>query len=194
MDSMRFSSLDRLVKFFSSHRKKALFGVGLIPVVYVAWKKRGAIRKGVGNLKTFTSQRAESGPSARKMSESRKTDMVNTVRFMLSRYDTESFSIIYDRDRRRGRMGYHVRTSAGPALFFGWSEEYEALYPQTPFWIELDAEATKAFADRGLKIHHDIYPNPNDNHSIIISLTLDEMEDPRTAAGKVADLSRKILL
>ena len=191
---MRFSSLDRLVKFLSAHRKKALFGVGLIPVAYVAWKKRGAIRKGVGDLKTLSARKKERTSSSQILSESQKTDMVNTVRFMFSRYDTESFSIIYDRDRKRGRMGYHVRMSAGPALFFGWSEEYEARYPQTPFWIVLDAEATKTFAERGLKIHHDIYPNPNDNHSIIISLTLDEMEDPRTAAGKVADLSRKILL
>ena len=185
---------DAIKQFFSSHGKKALFGAGLIPVAYVAWKNRGAIRRGVGDLKTLAVRKTEHTTSSKKLNESRKTDMVNTVRFMLSRYDTEPFSIIYDRDRKQGRMGYYMRTNAGPSLFFGWMDEYEARYPQTPFWIELDAEATKAFADRGLKIHHDIYPNPSDDRSVLISLTLDEMEDPRTAAGKVADLSRKILM
>jgi hypothetical protein len=187
-------NMESLKKLVSTHGKKVLWGIGLLPVAYVAWKNRGAIRQGVSNLKTRGAKKGARSKEARKLGESRKTDMVNTVRFILGKYDTDAFSIVYDRDRKRGRMGYYLRTNAGPSIFFGWSEEYEERFPLTPFWIELDSEATRIFAERGLKVHHDIYPNPSAEELILVPLTLDEMEDPRTAAGKIGDLAKKILL
>ncbi len=183
---------DGFGKFFSTHGKKTLFGVGLLPVAYLAWKNRGTIQKGVSGLKSLAGG-VKDRPSAR-LSDSRKTDMVNTVRFVLSKYDTDAFSIAYERDRERKRMGYHVRTNEGPSLFFGWSDEYEEKYPLTPFWIELDPGATVRFAAQGLKKHFDMYEHPLDGGSVLVSLQHDEMEDPRTAAGKIAELSRKLLL
>ena len=182
---------DGFKKFFSSHGKKTLFGVGLLPVAYLAWKNRGTIRKGVDGIKTLAGGGEKPAP---RLGHSRKTDMVNTVRFVLSKYDTDAFTIIYDRDRERRRMGYHIRTHEGPALFFGWSDEFEEKYPLTPFWIALDPVATERFAALGLKKHFDVYDHPEGDGSVLVSLQHDEMEDPRTAAGKIAELARKLLL
>ncbi len=179
-------------KFFSAHGKKTLFGVGLLPVAYLAWKNRGAIQKGVSDLKTLA-VKGKDRPTPR-LGDSRKTDMINTVRFVLSKYNTDAFAIVYERDRDRGRMGYRVRANDGPALFFGWSDECEEKYPLTPFWIELDPVATGKFSEQGMKKYFDVYEHPSDTGSLLVSLQHDEMEDPRTAAGKIAELSRKLLL
>lgn len=184
---------DDIKKFLSGHKKKAIFGAGMIPVAVVAWKKRKAIWSGVKGVHARVSGKKEQAPVSA-MSESRKTDMVNTVRFMLSKYDTSAFHIIYSRGKKEKNMGYFLRTAGEGALFFGWSEGFEAEHPVTPFWIALDSKATGAFRDRGLKMFYDIYPNPRDEQSILISVSLEEMEDPLAVASKIMELAGKTIL
>lgn len=185
---MKFEDIKKLLLV---HRGKAVIGAGLIPVAVLVWKKRGIIRNGVKGIGALArgKKTAVSG-----LSEARKTDMVNTVRFMLGEYNTAPFNIIYNRAKKEGRMGYSMRSDAKTALFFGWSDAFMAAHPVTPFWIELDARATEAFRDRGLKQYYDIYINPEDECSILVSVPLEEIEDPRAVAGKIMELASKTLL
>lgn len=189
---------DKLKRFLSGHKGKALLGAGLLPVAYVAWRKREDISKGVKSISgkvrdKITGAAAEAPQSLHALGDSRKTDMVNTVRFMLSKYDTEPMSIIYTRDKKRGFMGYLIKASGDRSLFFGWSGEFERKYPMTPFWIALDPESTLVFAGKNLKIHYDIYANPVDERSILVSVPVEEMEDPQAVAGKIMELAGKTL-
>jgi hypothetical protein len=191
--------IEKIKKILSRHKGKALVGAGLVPVVYFAWKKRGSIWNGIkGITGRMLPSKAEPGeamsPVILKLTDSRKTDMVNTVRFMVSKYDTGPFSIVYGRSRKQGYMGYYVRSESGPALFFGWSDEFERTYPVTPFWIALDPQATKVFKEKNLKVHYDIYPNPKEEQSILVSVPPEEMEDPEAVSGKIMELARKTLL
>ena len=172
-------------KFLSKNRKKALIGAGLIPVAFLAWK---------GVKKISSGKKKETRPGISNLSESKKTDAINTVRFMLSNYNTERYNIIYGRDRKKGYMGYYLRVDHSPWLFFGWSDEFESKYPLTPFWIELDESATKKFGDKGLQIYYDVYTHPADEKHLLVSITLDELEDPQAVAGKLIELSQKTLL
>ncbi len=188
---------DKLKQLLSGRRGKALLGAGLLPVALVAWHKREDISRGVktisGKVRGKVAGADSEAPHVLELGESRKTDMVNTVRFMLSKYDTEPLSIIYVRDKKRGLMGYALRSGGDRSLFFGWSDEYAAQFPLTPFWIALDPESTRAFAEKNLKIHYDIYPHPWVEGSILISVPLEEMEDPQAVAGKIMELAGKTL-
>ncbi|MHB9028357.1 MAG: hypothetical protein ACYC9O_06280 [Candidatus Latescibacterota bacterium] len=191
--------LEKIKKILSKHKGKALIGAGLVPVAYLAWKKRGVLWKGIKGLKEKAlPKKAEPGDEASralmKLTDSRKTDLVNTVRFMLSKYDTGPFNIVYGRSRKQGYMGYYVRSDQGSSLFFGWSDELEQRYPATPFWIALDPQATKIFGEKNLKIHYDIYTNPKEDQSILVSIPPEEMEDPQAVSGKIMELARKTLL
>lgn len=181
--------LGRLAKLLSNHKGKALIGASLVPAAYLAWKKRDVIADGVRGL----AGRAVPKKSASGLSDSRKTDLVNTVRFMLGRYDTAAFHIIYGRDRHAGYMGYHVRTDAA-ALFFGWTDALEEAYPMTPFWMVLDPAATRAFGEKNLKAHYDIYTNPADDRSIAIPAMPDMVDDPAAVAAHIIEIARKTLL
>jgi hypothetical protein len=172
-------------KFLSSNRNKALIGAGMVPFIYLAWK---------GVKKISAGKKTETEAESARLSESRKTDLVNTVRFMLSNYNTDRYSIIYGRDRKKGYMGYFIRVDHSPWLFFGWSDEYERKYPLTPFWIELDESGANKFGERGLKMYYDIYTHPSDDKKLLISITLEEAEDPQAVAGKLIELAQKTLL
>ena len=187
---MKFTDIAKLL---SGHKKTAIFGAGLIPVAFLAWKKRKTIWSGVKGVQARVSGKKEE-PAVSGLSDSRKTDLVNTVRFMLSKYDTSAFNIIYDRGKKEKYMGYFLRTAGKASLFFGWSEEFVSAHPLTPFWIALDGKATEAFQDRGLKMFYDIYPNPRDEQSILVAIPLDEMEDPLAVAGKIMELAGKTVL
>jgi hypothetical protein len=178
-------------KFFSRNRNKALIGAGLVPVMYLAWKSRATILRGVKKISAIKED--ETHLKIKKLSDYKKTDAVNTVRFMLSNYNTEQFNIIYGRDKKKGYMGYFMRIDHSPWLFFGWSDEFEGKYPLTPFWIELDEKAAKTFGDKGLKMYYDIYAHPSNEKHLIVSVTLEEMEDPRAVAGKVFELAQKTM-
>lgn len=182
---------DGIKKFLSSNKNKALIGAGLVPVIYLALKSRATIWRGVKKISSKKGEEAQ--PEIKKLSESKKTDAVNTVRFMLSNYNTERYSIIYGRDKKKGFMGYFMRFNHSPWLFFGWSDEYEGKYQLTPFWIELDEKATNTFMDKGLQMYYDIYAHPSDEKQLIVSVTLEEMEDPRAVAGKVMELAQKTM-
>ena len=187
---MKFTDIKN---FLTGHKKKAILGAGLIPVAFLAWKKRKAIW---GGMKDVHSRVAGGKPkiAVPGLSDSIKTDQVNTVRFMLSKFDTSAFHISYGRGKKDRRMGYFLRTAGEASLFFGWSESFEEAHPVTPFWIALDSKATEAFRERGLKIFYDIYPNPNDEQSILISITPEEMDDPLAVAGKILDLAGKTIV
>ncbi len=199
-------------KFISRHKGKALIGVGIAPMAYLAWKKRGTIWENVKELKNRafpkkTKQVEESSgdsisieksptdsPLGLKLTDSRKTEMIHMVRFMLSKYDTNSFTIVYGRSRKQGYMGYYVRAGKEGSLFFGWSDEFENQYSLTPFWITLNPAATKTFREKNLTTYYDIYVNPKDDQSILISLPLKKMEDPQAVAGKIIELAGETLL
>jgi hypothetical protein len=182
---------DGIKKFLSSNKNKALIGAGLVPVIYLAWKSRATIWRGVKIISAKKGEEAQT--EIKKLSESKKTDAVNTVRFMLSNYNTERYSIIYGRDKKKGYMGYFMRADHSPWLFFGWSVEFEGKYPLTPFWIELDEKATKTFGDKGLQKYYDIYAHPSLEKQLIVSIALEEMEDPQAVAGKVMELAQKTM-
>ena len=175
---------DGIKKFLSKNRNKALIGAGLIPVAFLAWK---------GVKKISSGKKKESVPGISKLGESKKSDAVNTVRFMLSNYNTEKYSIIYGRDKKKGYMGYYLRVDHSPWLFFGWSDAFESAYPLTPFWIELDESATAKFGKKGLKMYYDVYAHPSEEKRLLVSITLDELEDPQAVAGKLMELSQKTL-
>jgi hypothetical protein len=190
---------EKIKKILFKHKGKALIGAGLVPVAYLVWKKRDGIWKGIKGIKEKVRPKKaelidEDASTIVKLTDSRKTDMVNTVRFMLSKYDAGEFNIVYGRSRKQGYMGYYVRSDQGPALFFGWSDEFAERYPVTPFWIALDPQATKAFSEKNLKPHYDIYANPREEHSILVSITLEEMVDAPAASEKIMELARKTLL
>ncbi len=187
---MKFTDITKLL---SGHKKKAILGAGLIPVAVLAWKKRETIWSGVKGVRTRVTGKKEEA-ALPGMSDSHKTDLVNTVRFMLSKYDTSAFHIIYERGKKEKYMGYFLRTAGEASLFFGWSEGFEAAHPVTPFWIALDGKATEAFRDRGLKLFYDIYPNPRDERSVLIAISLEEMEDPLAVVGKILELAGKTMV
>lgn len=187
---MKFTDIKN---FLTGHKKKAILGAGIIPVAFLAWKKRKAIWSGMKGVHSrVAGKKAETAVTG--LSDSNKTDLVNTVRFMLSKFDTSAFHISYGRGKKDKHMGYFLRTAQEASLFFGWSENFEEAYPITPFWIALDSKATEVFRERGLKIFYDIYPNPKDEQSILISVTPEEMEDPLAVAGKIMDLAGKTIL
>jgi len=197
--TINLQTLGKLGKFLSKHKGKSLIGAGLLPVAYLAWKKRdviGEIIKGKKEKtplpKTETVE--EALPIKIKFTSSRKTDLVNTVRFMLSQHDTKPFKIAYCRSRKQGYMGYYIRAYGGFTLFFGWSDEFEKRYPETPFWIALNPQATNVFREKNLKIQYDIYANPRDERSILISLPFGEMENPKEVSAKILELARATLV
>ena len=186
---MKFTDIKN---FLTGHKTKAILGAGLIPVAFLAWKKRKAIWGGVKNVHSRVSgKKAEAALPG--LSNSRKTDLVNTVRFMLSKYDTSAFHILYGRGKKEKYMGYYLRTSGEASLFFGWSEVFEEAHPVTPFWVALDGKATDVFRERGLKTFYDIYANPKEEQSILIAVPLEEMEDPLAVAGKIMELAAKTI-
>ena len=191
--------LGKLGKFLSKHKGKSLIGAGLLPVAYLAWKKRDAIWERIAGkkektppLKTETVE--EALPIKIKFTSSRKTDLVNTVRFMLSQHDTKELKIAYCRSRKQGYMGYYIRAYGGFTLFFGWSDEFEKRYPETPFWIALDPQATNVFREKNLKIQFDIYANLRDERSILICMRPEEMENPQEVSAKILELARATLV
>ncbi|MCE5248975.1 hypothetical protein LLG96_02015 [bacterium] len=129
----------------------------------------------------------------RSPTKNEKNDALTAVFSHIQSINEGSFTIRFGQSTKKGYRGYYLQNAKKHTVFFCWADEFEAAHGQTPYWIELDESATRAFKRKGMKKLHDIYPHPSSGKRILIAVNPEEMNDPGTVAEKVIHIARDTL-